>query len=166
MKGSTLDNKNNLNLKICAGASSGGHMTELFSLLSEIDAWPVKPSVYLTSRSIWASKLQEYGPTYVVGECDRTKPLQILITAWKSLSFILKERPDIIITTGSLPIAITCLIGKVFGTKIVWIDSIAQIDELSMSGKLVLKYADVFFTQWPEVAEKHYPKAEHKGELM
>ncbi len=141
-------------------------MTELFSLLSTCHNWPLKPSVFVTSREIWASKLSTRGPTYVVGECDRNKPFQIAVSTLKSFRFILKERPDVIITTGSLPIAITCLIGKMFGTKIIWIDSIAQIDQLSMSGKLILKYADVFLTQWPEVAALHPHKAEYCGELL
>jgi len=141
-------------------------MTELFSLLATSESWPIQPSVYVTSREIWADKLEKFGPTYVVGECDRKKPVQIVLSFFKSLKFILKERPDVIITTGSLPIALTCLIGKCFGAKIVWIDSIAQIDKLSMSGKLLLKHADLFFTQWSEVAEDNAPNAQYHGELL
>jgi len=140
-------------------------MTELLGLLTTVGAWPVQPSIYVTSRPIWAKKLEELGPTYVVGECDRNKPLQILITAWKSLRLVLRERPDVVISTGSLPIAILCLIAKLFKSKVVWIDSIAQLDDLSMSGKLVRRYADVFITQWPEVAAR-YSNAEYVGELL
>ena len=152
-------------LKVCVGASSGGHMTELLGLLSTVETWPVRPSVYVTSRQIWAKKLKELGPTYVVGDCDRNKPLQIVMTAIRSFRMVAKERPDVVITTGSLPIAIVCLLAKSFGAKIVWIDSIAQLDDLSMSGKLVRKYADLFITQWPEVAER-YENAEYVGELL
>jgi UDP-N-acetylglucosamine:LPS N-acetylglucosamine transferase len=140
-------------------------MTELLGLLSTVDMWPVKPSIYVTSRSIWAKELENLGPTYIVGECDRNKPLQILATAWRSFLLVLKEKPDVVITTGSLPIAIVCLFAKVFGAKIIWIDSIAQLDDLSLSGRLVAKYADLLITQWPEVAEKH-AKAVYVGELL
>ncbi len=140
-------------------------MTELLGLLSTVETWPTKPSVYVTSREIWAKKLEVFGPTYVVGECDRNKPLQMLRTLWLSLRLVVRERPDVVITTGSLPIAIVCLVAKAFGAKVVWIDSIAQLDELSMSGKLMLRYADVLLTQWPEVAARH-AKAEYVGELL
>jgi len=152
-------------LKVCVGASAGGHMTELLGLLKTSDTWPAQPSVYVTTREIWAKKLRERGPTYIVGECDRDKPLKMLQTIARGLYFILKERPDVIITTGSLPIAIVCVLSKLIGTKVLWVDSLAQIDELSMSGKLMLKFADVLLVQWPEVAER-YPKAEYVGELQ
>lgn len=153
-------------IKLCVGASSGGHMTELLGLLSVSADWPVQPSVYVTTREIWAKKLRERGPTYVVGECDRKKPLQIVLTAMRSTRFLIKERPNVIITTGSLPIAIVCLLAKLmYGAKVVWIDSVAQLDDLSMSGKLLLKRADLFLTQWPEVAER-YPEARYVGELQ
>ena len=151
--------------KICVGASSGGHMTELLGLLETVNMWPVKPSIYVTTREIWAKKLRALGKTYVVGECNRNKPIMILITGIRSLYFVLRERPDVIITTGSLPIAIVCLIARCFGSKIVWIDSVAQFEDLSMSGKLMLKYADLLLTQWPEIAEK-YPGVEYAGELQ
>jgi UDP-N-acetylglucosamine:LPS N-acetylglucosamine transferase len=140
-------------------------MTELLGLLTTVHMWPAQPSVYVTSRPIWATELKKLGPTYIVGECDRNKPLQILITAWKSLLLVLKEKPDVVITTGSLPIAIVCLFAKIFGAKIVWIDSIAQLDDLSLSGRLVAKYADLLITQWPEVAAQH-TKAVYVGELL
>ena len=153
-------------IKLCVGASSGGHMTELLGLLSTAENWPVKPSVYVTTREIWAKKLYELGPTYLVGECDRNKPLKILATIARSFWFVIKERPDVIVTTGSLPIAIVCMLAKkLLGTKVVWIDSVAQLDDLSMSGKMLLKRADLFLTQWPEVAER-YPEAKYVGELQ
>ena len=141
-------------------------MTELLGLLSTLNGWPVKPSVYVTTREIWAKKLYELGPTYLVGECDRNKPLKILSTLWRSFVFVMRERPDVIVTTGSLPIAIVCMLAKtLIGTKFVWVDSVAQLDDLSMSGKMVMKRADLFLTQWPEVAER-YPKARYVGELQ
>ncbi len=140
-------------------------MTELLGLLTTVDSWPVQPSVYVTSRELWAKKLGELGRTYVVGECDRNKPIQIFRTLSLSFRVIARERPDVIITTGSLPLALLCLVGKLFGSKIVWIDSVAQLDDLSMSGKLVRRFANVFLTQWPEVAQK-YDNAEYVGELL
>lgn len=153
-------------LKLCVGASSGGHMTELLGLLTTVTRWPIQPSVYVTTREIWAKKLEEKGPTYIVGECDRNKPIKLLITIWKSFWFVMKEKPDVVVTTGSLPIAIVCVLAKkLCKAKIVWIDSVAQLEDLSMSGRLMLKYADLLLTQWPEVAAK-YPKAEYVGELQ
>lgn len=152
-------------VKICVGASSGGHMTELLGLLKTIESWPIKPSLYVTTREIWAKKLRGLGRTYIVGECNRNLPHMIVVTFFRSLYFVLRERPDVVITTGSLPIAIVCLIAKWFGSKVVWIDSVAQFEDLSMSGKLMLKRADLVLAQWPEIAER-YPGVEYVGELQ
>jgi UDP-N-acetylglucosamine:LPS N-acetylglucosamine transferase len=151
--------------RVCVGASSGGHMTELLGLLETVEIWPVKPTLYVTTRDIWAKKLEALGTTYIVGECDRNKPFRILLTFARSLYFVLKERPGVVITTGSLPIAIVCLTAKLFGSKVVWIDSVAQLEDLSLSGKLMLNRADLLLTQWPEVAAR-YPGAEYVGELQ
>ena len=140
-------------------------MTELLGLLKTIESWPVKPSLYVTTREIWAKKLRTLGKTYIVGECNRKLPFMILVTFFRSLYFVLRKRPDVVITTGSLPIAIVCLIAKWFGSKVVWIDSVAQFEDLSMSGKLMLKRADLVLAQWPEIAEK-YPGVEYVGELQ
>ncbi|MGI9317821.1 MAG: hypothetical protein ACR2QW_10840 [bacterium] len=140
-------------------------MTELLGLLETVEIWPVKPTLYVTTRDIWAKKLEVLGTTYIVGECDRHKPFRILLTFARSLYFVLKERPGVVITTGSLPIAIVCLTAKLFGSKVVWIDSVAQLEDLSLSGKLMLNRADLLLTQWPEVAAR-YPGAEYVGELQ
>ena len=140
-------------------------MTELLALLETVDIWPEKPALYVTTREIWADKLRVLGKTYIVGECDRKKPVKIFLTFLRAVRFVFKERPGVVITTGSLPLAIVCLVAKLFGSKVVWIDSVAQIEDLSMSGKLMLNRADLLLTQWPEVAAR-YPGAEYVGELQ
>lgn len=140
-------------------------MTELLALLQHMQTWPVQPSVYVTTRQVWAAKLEKLGPTYVIGEADRNKPLQGLMVVWRALRVVVKERPDVVVTTGSLPIAMVCVWARLFGAKSVWIDSIAQIDDLSMSGKLMRKVASLCLTQWPQVAAR-YPDVVYVGELQ
>lgn len=151
------------NLKLCVGASSGGHMTELDALLEESSSWPIEPSVYISTLSI--TKTERGKASHRIGECDRSTPLKILKVLINSLFVVAKEQPDVVVTTGSLPLAIFSLIAKAFGAKIIWIDSISQIDKISMSGKLVKPFANKFFVQWPELAER-YPKAIYHGELI
>jgi len=78
---------------------------------------------------------------------------------------VIKERPDVVITTGSLPLAITCLCAKLFGAKIAWIDSIANIERFSLSGQMIRPFADLFLTQWAQLAEK-YTDVEYAGALV
>lgn len=152
-------------MKICAGASAGGHMNQLLRLLDHTASWPSKPSFYVTTLDELAPRLAEKGPVYVVGECNRHHPLRALRTFGRCFKVAKRERPDVVITTGSMPLALFCLISKFFGARIVWIDSIANIERFSMSGRLVRRFADLFLTQWPDLAEKD-EKAEYVGAIL
>lgn len=138
-------------------------MTELNALLEESSVWPVQPSMYISTLSITKNKPD--ASCYRIGECDRNTPFQIVRVFQKSIAIAFKERPDIIVTTGSLPLAIFAIASRLFGCKVIWIDSISQIDKISMSGRLVKPFADKFFVQWPELAAR-YPDAIYRGELI
>lgn len=75
-----------------------------------------------------------------------------------------KIRPDIIITTGSAPALMTLLVGRLFRTKNIWIDSIANVNELSTSGKQARYFADLYLTQWQNLAKRGGP--EYKGAVL
>jgi len=152
-------------LRICVGASAGGHMNQLLKLLEMSKSWPQLPSFYVTTLEALAEKLVQQGPVYVIGECNRQRPLKALRVLMRSFKVVIKERPDVVITTGSLPLAIVCLSAKLFGAKIVWIDSIANVERLSMSGQIVRHFADLFLTQWPELA-RNCRDVEYVGELV
>ena len=152
-------------LKICIGASAGGHLNQLLNLLEASSQWPQRPSFCITTLQQLAEKLEDHGPTYVIGECNRLHPFKTVIIFFRSLKIVYKERPDVVITTGSLPLALVCLSAKLFGAKVVWIDSIANVDKLSMSGAMVRYFADLFITQWPELTKK-YKNTEYAGTLL
>ena len=155
------------NLKVCIGASSGGHMTELAALMEVAEDWPVSPTVCISTLEFNTLPvgIPSIARRYVIGECNRNQPVQAVKTAYRSLKIVWRERPDVILTTGSLPLALFCLVGKIFGARILWIDSISQINNLSMSGKLVRPFADLFLVQWPDLQDD-YPSTRYVGELV
>lgn len=149
---------------LCVGASSGGHMTELVTLLEHRREWPVAPAVYVSTLDLADTYAGPGVRTYRVGECDRHRPLQALRSILRSVRIVHRERPSCVVTTGSLPLALFCLVAKLYGAKIIWIDSISQIDRVSVSGRLIKPFADLFFVQWPELAAR-YPGVRYAGEL-
>ncbi len=151
-------------LKLCVGASSGGHTNELLQLLEHASWWP-RDAVVVTTLEILRPQFEQLGPTTVVGECHRYKPWAAVGVLWRSFRFAQAERPDVIVTTGSLPLAMVSFFVKMFGGKVVWIDSVAQMEGLSMSGKVVRRFADRCFAQWPGVADR-YPNVTYSGELL
>lgn len=151
--------------RLCVGASSGGHMSELEALLAFQPQWPLQPSVFVATLSISSSALPLGARHHLIGECDRHHPWQAVKTLFRCCQVVWRERPDVVLTTGSMPLAIFCLVAKLFGAQIVWIDSISQIDRISMSGRLVRPFANLFLVQWPEL-EVTYPGVRYAGELV
>ena len=83
----------------------------------------------------------------------------------ESIFLVLKERPTHIITTGAAPGFAVLLCGKLLGVKTIWVDSIANADELSGAGSKAGKVADHWLTQWEHLTEK-YPGLEYKGRVI
>jgi hypothetical protein len=66
---------------------------------------------------------------------------------------VLTERPNVIVSTGALPGYLAIRIGKLIRARSIWVDSIANADQLSMSGRKIGEYVDLWLTQWEHLAE-------------
>jgi UDP-N-acetylglucosamine:LPS N-acetylglucosamine transferase len=134
--------------KICLAASAGGHLTQLMKM---VDSWQGYEAVYVSTSQVVASKLTRFGKTYIVGECNREHFIASVRVLFKCLSIVIKERPDYVLSTGAAPGFFLCVAAKLFGAKVIWVDSIANVNRLSLSGKLIRPFADLFLTQWPQL---------------
>ncbi len=94
----------------------------------------------------------------VVPDANRWNKLRVLYLALVMLKHVLVIRPDVIVSTGAAPGFFAILFGKKLGAKTIWLDSIANVDELSLSGKKVKKYADLWLTQWEHLATPEGPR--------
>ncbi len=110
-------------------------------------------------------KCKNQGRVYLVGEGNRLQPFRCLAILIRCFLIVFKQRPDVVISTGAAPGCMISLVGKLFGAKIIWIDSIANIERLSLSGRIVRPFASLFLTQWPELAEC-YKNVEYVGALI
>ena len=140
--------------RILAIASGGGHWVELQRLKAAFDDLDVA----------YASVYPEYAEDvpghrfYSFRDVSRWDRLGFIVLAFQVLRMLIAERPKVVITTGSLPCCITLIFAKyLFGAKTMWIDSIANVQQLSSSGKLAGRFVDVWLTQWPNVAKDQGP---------
>ncbi|RTZ18804.1 UDP-N-acetylglucosamine--LPS N-acetylglucosamine transferase, partial [Streptococcus pneumoniae] len=76
-----------------------------------------------------------------------------------------KERPDLIISSGAAIAVPFFYIGKLFGSKTVYIEVFDRIDASTLTGKLVYPVTDRFIVQWEEM-KKVYPKAINLGGIF
>ena len=154
--------KNNKKLRICLAASAGGHLTQLLKLS---ESWQGYDTIYVTTSALVREKLRQYGKIYTVGECNRKHMLRVILVVMRCINIILRERPDVVISSGAAVGCIMCFLGKFFGVEIVWLDSITNVERISLSGRMVRYIADLFLVQWPELAE-HYINVEYAGEVI
>ena len=77
----------------------------------------------------------------------------------------IKVRPKYIVSTGAHIAGPMCLIGKIFGSKIIFIETFANSQTKTITGKLLYKFTDLFIVQWESMLEL-YPKAKFYGSLF
>jgi UDP-N-acetylglucosamine:LPS N-acetylglucosamine transferase len=95
---------------------------------------------------------------YLIPDSNRNTKLNLLRTALVVLTVILRERPAAVISTGAAPGGLALFFARRLGVRTIWIDSIANVDRLSLSGKKVGRYADLWMTQWPDLAQEGGPE--------
>jgi UDP-N-acetylglucosamine:LPS N-acetylglucosamine transferase len=149
-------------MKICLISSAGGHMSQLHKLAN---CWKGHETFSVTTSELLRGKLQKYGQVYVVGECNRNHPLLLVKLLLNCFIIALRERPDVVISTGAAAGCIECFLCKLIGAKIVWIDSITNVEKLSLSGRMVRYIADLFLVQWPELTSK-YKNVQFTGAIV
>lgn len=149
-------------LRVCLTASAGGHLSQLLKLA---DSWQGHETVYITTTDVVRDKLSKSGRVYIVGECNRLQPLRVIKVLLSCVKVVLYEKPDVVISTGAAAGCIVCFLGKLTGARVVWIDSITNMEKLSLSGRMTRYIADLFLVQWPELAEQ-YSNIEYLGAVI
>jgi hypothetical protein len=139
--------------KVLAIASGGGHWIQLMRVVPAFEGCEV---VFAT---VHAEYRRQVAPRrlYVVHDANQRNKVGLLRLGVKLAWIIARERPDVIVSTGAAPGCLGVWCGRLIGARTIWIDSIANVDELSLSGHLVKRYADLWLTQWPHLAKSDGP---------
>lgn len=151
--------------KVMFISSTGGHLSELMQLkplFDDYDSYLVteKTKGNLNLKKTWGDHV-----SYLVyGSKDHlfSYIFKFAFNCIKSLCLFIKIRPKVIVSTGAHTAVPMCYIGKLFGRKIVYIETYANLHTKSLSGKLVYPIANLFIVQWESMLEL-YPKAEYWG---
>lgn len=143
--------------RLCFAASSGGHYEQLLMLKPLMEKYD---SFVITEKTLYKAVVDGEKMYYMkqVNRKEKTFPFAMLFNAFKSLAIFIKERPDVVITTGVLAMIPICLLAKIFRKKLIYIESFAKITSPTETGKFLYKYADRFYVQWESMKE-FYPDA-------
>jgi UDP-N-acetylglucosamine:LPS N-acetylglucosamine transferase len=139
--------------KVLAVASGGGHWVQLMRLMPAFEDQDV---TFVTVDAAYRSQVEEHR-FYVVPDATRWNKLRLALMAMKLLWILLVERPDVVISTGAAPGFVAIRMARILGARTVWLDSIANVERLSLSGEKIGPYASLWLTQWPHLARPEGP---------
>ena len=151
--------------KILFISSTGGHLTEMMQLKDMFERYDYHIITEKTKSNLNLKEKYKNKINYLVfGTKDHmlTYPFKLLYNCFKSLFLYIKIHPDYIITTGAHTAGPMCCIGKIFGSRIIYIESFANITTKTITGKCLYPIADKFIVQW-ESMKKLYPDADFGG---
>ena len=151
--------------KVLFISSTGGHLNELLQLKSIMNKYDSYLITEKTKSTISLKEEYKDKISYLIYGTKHnmlTYPFKLLANCFKSLYFYFKIKPDVIVTTGAHSAGPMCCIGKIFGSKIIYIETFANIHSKTVTGRIVYKFADLFIVQWESML-KLYPKAIYGG---
>lgn len=146
---------------ICIIASAGGHLTEAIKATFLIKEYP-KFYVTFHMEHISASLSKE---EYYLVEDPHISLKKYFINLYQVFKIYFRKRPKVIVTTGAGIAVPMCLIGKAFGSKVVFIESGARVMYPSRTAKVLYRIADLSIVQWKPLLE-YLPKAIYGGPLL
>lgn len=158
-------------MKIGVICSTGGHLTQALSALESFEGhdcflviqdFPSVKGIELNeirhiyhlriflNYSIWTGVL-----------------LSLFVNLFQLISIFWKEKPELLFSTGAEVAIPAFFIGKfLFGTKLIFLESLARIRNPSSTGKVLYRISDLYLVQWPELLKKAGPKAVYQGRLF
>lgn len=149
-------------MKICLVGSSGGHLTQLHMLK---DWWQKSDRFWVTFDKEDSRSLLENERKYWCYYPTNRNIKNLIKNTILAIKILLKEKPDIIISTGAAPAIPFFYIGKLFGAKLIYIEVFDRIELPTITGKVVYPITDKFILQWEE-QKKFYPKGEYVGGIL
>ena len=139
--------------RVLAVASGGGHWVQLMRLRPAFEHCQV---CYIGTHAGYAGEVAP-AKFFAVRDANKWNKVGLAVMLMQIAFVVLRVRPHVVVSTGAAPGYFALRLGKFLGCRTLWIDSIANAEELSLSGQLVAKYADERLTQWEHLAQPDGP---------
>ena len=150
--------------KICLAGSGGGHVRQLLDLK---DVWSKYHHFFITEDTALGASLAKTSRTYFVphyawGQARLGAPLRManraIVSFFRAARIMFSERPDMIISTGAGAVYFPVVWARLFGARVVIIESFARFGKPSLFGRLAAPLAHHMIVQSKQLAPV-YPKA-------
>lgn len=148
-------------MKICIVSSCGGHLTEVRCLKPAYEAYKY---FYVLNDQVLLPPDMNKNNTYFIVHSERD--WKFIVNFWEAFRILWKEKPDVIMSTGAGPVVPFALLGKaLFGTRVIFIETMTRINAPSLTGRLMYYLSDRFFYQHVGLTP-FFPKGVFGGTLI
>ena len=154
--------------KVIFISSTGGHLTELLQLSPLFKKYDYTLITEKTKSNLglndkFPGRVHYIIPgTYTTLGAKIVYPFKLFFNCWISLFWMLKIKPDVVVSTGSHNAGPMCALAHLFKKKVIFIETFANSQKPTRAGRLIYKFADVFIVQWESMLE-YYPNAIYGG---
>ncbi len=146
--------------KLLAISSPGGHWIQLNRICSQLEAR--YDIVYAMPDALF--KPDKTNRIYSIMDVSADDKWRLLPCAWQIFNILRHERPQAILSTGAAPGAIAIWLGHWLKIQTIWVDSIANVKQISRAGRLAQRKADIFLTQWEALSDGQ--TIQYKGAVL
>jgi UDP-N-acetylglucosamine:LPS N-acetylglucosamine transferase len=126
--------------------------------------WSQNERVWVTDRKRDTEVIANQEKVYWLPYQGPRDWLTLLKNVPVTFRILLKEKPDMVITTGASIAINFAIAARILGMHFIFIESISRSEELSVSGRIAYPLANEFYVQWQELTVR-YPKAIFKGRV-
>ncbi len=142
--------------RVLAVSSGGGHLVEMRRIMPAFVGCDV--AYACTDRQADAD-LAAHRYYAIRDVTRRDRPTAFAVLIWQLTAILRKERPEVVVTTGSAPGLIALALAKIlYRSRTLWIDCSSQAVQMSLSGRLARPVADAWLTQWEHLARPGGPE--------
>ncbi len=149
--------KHNRKPRLCLVSSSGGHWEQLQKLQPLIDKYD---GFLVTEKTNFPANAKYF--MIQTDLKDKFMLPKMIVNGARAIGIWIKERPDFVITTGTMVAYPFYLMAVLFRKKFVFIETFGRANMATIAGKMMEKHSDLFIVQW-ETQVKHYKKAVYGG---
>lgn len=158
-------------MKLLVILGEGGHTTELLTLVDLLGDRYDYHYVVSKEDNLSINRIEYTGPIYNLSR-PRGKNTDgftaVFRTVWtgiQALWVLLRVRPAAILSSGPAIAVPVSMVGRLLGTRIIFVETGSRVKTLSLTGRIMYRWADLFFVQWPQLKDK-LPRAIYAGRLV
>ncbi|MHC4925725.1 MAG: PssD/Cps14F family polysaccharide biosynthesis glycosyltransferase [Planctomycetota bacterium] len=149
-------------VKIAVACSPGGHLVQARQIAPVYEQYE---HFYVTFSGGIAEEMKKYAKLHSIPDLHRYNPLTWISNIAAAFNVARREKPDIVISTGAGAVVFFCLFAKLFGAKLLFIESMAKVVRPTWTSRVIYPVADLFLVQWPGLV-KFFPKAKFLGRFF